>query len=451
MSFYPNKFDCEVNHLEEELFEKSKTKIQKVLKAASETVYYKKIINNISVDNITYKDFRTIPMTDKRMLNQNMLDMLSNKYSNFDRTLYNELTYRQKKEYLATFELELRITSGSTGNPVEIIKSKKDNERDYIMLNRYRRKLTDYNFKGNFVWIWPVNPLIRQYSYSNTEDQLRWRVNKYGEQYMLYGYSEDNLRALYDYIISHQIEWITSSPTALIFLIEFMQKYKYHIDTIQYIECHSEYLYEWQRKMIYEFFKCQIVSVYSSNEVQFIGGSCEEGHMHLFDKACFMEFIDNPYGSKDVYVTSLNYFDLPIIRYKLGDCGNWLMNESCNRLEKQPKFELKMYRENDYIVGKDGKRYEPFIITDSIVFLKNSYHLEINQYRVHQVAINRFEYYFEEQVVVNNMEECITFLQYYLSEILGYPITVQIINKDIRDFTFNGTKMKYFQVNKDIQ
>ena len=435
---------------EKDLFECRRNSIKKVLYKALETDYYRKKLKNINIDGITYDEFKKIPTLNKQTLNFNMLGMLTSKYKYFDSEFYRNLPYNQKRKYLEKNGLELKVTSGSTGSPIEVIKSKEDINRDYITLNWYRRKLTTYDFKGRFIWIWPVNPLIRSYFYPDAETNVFWDVNNYGTQYMLYSYSEENLKILYEYIVENKVEWLTSSPNALVNFIDYMEKNSIQIDTIKYIECHSEYLYDWQKEKIIQAFNCEVVSIYSSNEMQFIGGTCKCGHMHLFDSSCFMELLDNRHGGKDVYITSLNYLDIPIIRYKLGDCGEWENEQQCRLLNNKKIFLLKKYRENDYIVGLNGKKYEPFIITDSIVFLMNSFNLSIDLYRVKQVDINRFEYYFDESVHVFDLDECKKVLENYLESVLNYTIVVDIYKTPIKEFTYDGSKFRYFEVDSEL-
>lgn len=434
---------------EEKLFDDNKEKIKKIMKKALETEYYAPLIEKIDINNLTYNEFKKIPVLNKTELNANILRMFTSKYSDFNKNYYNNLQFNEKKKYLQKFGLDVRVTSGSTGIPVEVIKSKDDISRDYIILNWYRRKLTKYNFKGNFLWVWPVNIQTKKYFYPDEEAELFWPVNERGVQYMLYEYSDKNLEIMYNYIIDNKVEWITSSPNALIKFIAYLKKYNLKVDGIKYIECHSEYLYDWQRKEIYETFNCDISSIYSSNEVQFMGGTDEGHELQIFSKGCFIELLDNNKGGKNVCVTSLNYLDVPIIRYNLGDCGDWLIVENEDGTEKY-NLVLKKYRENDYIIDKYGKYHEAFIITDSIVLIKNIFNIKIDLYRVKQVDVNLFEYYFDSSLKVDNLDAIKEKLKKYLSDIFGYEINVRVLFVDINKATYYGKKFKYIEIDKDL-
>lgn len=162
----------------------------------------------MDLENLTYEQFSKIPILDKKTLNSNMINMLTNKYCDFKQEKCKGIPYEEKRDYLETFGLELRVTSGSAGIPVEVIKSKDDIKRDYVTLNFRRRKLSSYNFKGKFVWVWPVNPIIRKFFYPDSEDSVFWKVNKYGMQYMLNEYSPQNFAIVNTYICGNGIKLV---------------------------------------------------------------------------------------------------------------------------------------------------------------------------------------------------------------------------------------------------
>lgn len=66
--------------------------------------------------------------------------MLTKKFNGVDKDYYDSLPYGQKREYLSQYGLELRVTSGSTGIPVEVLKSKDDIKRDYVVFKLYEEK-----------------------------------------------------------------------------------------------------------------------------------------------------------------------------------------------------------------------------------------------------------------------------------------------------------------------
>lgn len=188
----------------------------------------------------------------------------------------------------------IKITSGSTGKPVEIIKAQNDIRREYIGLNFARKRNLGRLPTGNYIWIWPANPEIRKFFYSDSKVSI-YRDSKYGYKYMIPEYSEVTFRNLHSFIIQNDISWITAPPSMLCLFAEYLNINNLKI-RFSYIECHSEKLFNWQLNVIFEAFECIPVSVYSSNEIQFIGMTCNFGKMHLIPNNAFVEIIDDKQG-----------------------------------------------------------------------------------------------------------------------------------------------------------
>ena len=221
------------------------------------------------------------------------------------------------------------------------------------------------------------------------------------------------------------------------------------LNNIFYIECHSEFLSDWQAELITRRLGTLPVSIYSSNEVQFMGGRCVEGNRyHLFTRNCYLEFIKNRDGVNEVVVTSLNYLDFPIIRYNLGDCGKWINENKCTcNLSSLPTFELSEFRINDFLIKRNGSRIEPFVITDSIILVNDLCKTKITRYRVEQHDYGVFIYYLPKSCQNIGSLELSQFLEDYLSELLHEKVKVVVRYKEIDFFISNCSKYKYFEIN----
>lgn len=438
--------------MEEKNFNKEKGKIMRILRNAFKAKYYQQCFSELNLDlsrDITYEEFKKIPVMDKNNYNANKFDLVTLNTDDFDRDYYFSLSKgNEKQEYLQRFKLRYMTTSGSTGQPLEVLKGYNDEYMDYFTLNYYRKKMSNYNFKGAFVWIWPENPIMRQFLNGdmNGTELKKYRIeNRYGYKYFMHEHSDKNFKDLYDFICEKKCEWVTSSPSLLYKLACYIQEKQFNYIEFQYIECHSEKLYDWQKEKIEEVFKCKPVSIYSSNEIQFMAGMCENEHLHMFSKGCFIEFMENN-GIKEVCVTSLNYFDVPIIRYKLGDCGDWCYDEQCDsRLGKLPSFVLNGTRVNDLLTTKSGTIMEPFVITDSVHLLCNRFGLEIKQHKIKQLSPDSFAFYFSKRDLDSSNIEYRFFLQDYLTKLLGYEVNVTIAEiEDLKELN-DGRKFRYFE------
>jgi len=437
-------------NIEKRLFDSSLPKVMKVLERAAKTPYYAKLFSQAGLDlnsEIAYKQFCEIPITEKASYKLNCFDMISTNLLCYDdkNAILKAKTPQERNIILEKNGLFLKLTSGSTGQPMEVIKSEEDNRRDYFALNAYRRKATNYRFTGKYMWIWPANPYIKKFFGISETNCIVPNGNK-GYKYFLVEYSEKSMQDLYDAIFFYGCEWLTASPTAIVNLARHIEESDLDIPNLSYIECHSEKLNEWQSDIIHRIFGVKPVSIYSSNEVQFIAGSCEENHMHLFSNNCFVEFIQRPNNSKELVVTSLNYYDIPIIRYRLGDCGDWDQNDTARYcpLSKAPRIVLSGFRTNDLIVTTTGSIFEPFIITDAIYMLSLQTNLKMNKFFVRQVAPDLFEFYFTRaDLSLIDSQRTIDFLTNYLLSVIKCSVKVVICSYE--NIESSTRKYKYFE------
>ena len=443
----------EKDMIEKELFKKNYKKIKKVLECADTTSYYHALFVDAGIDlsgEITYEDFSRIAKTEKKTYEKNKYGMISNRMKGYDLDEMKNLEGIDKRyQYFKKNGIHSKTTSGSTGQPLEVLKSMKDEFRDYVNLNYYRRKMTNYDFSGQFVQIWPVNRAVFKTFFPNDEPgpNMYARINDNGYRYSLCEHSKENLKDLYDFIIEKECEWITSPPTVLYKLADLIEENRLAIPNIKYIECHSEKLYDWQKDKIIKVFNCDITSIYSSNEVMFMAGGCKNGKMHLFDKSCFMEIIPDEHGNNEIVVTSLNYFDIPVIRYKLGDCGKWIENQECGcELSDSYAFEIYGFRKNDYIKTESGVM-EPFVIADSIYNLSYNNGVKIKEYRVVQTDYNKFCFYIAKDFVESNKS---LEIKKSLTDFLNLGLEREDIDVELRVFdldesTYFSRKFRYFE------
>ena len=145
-------------------------------------------------------------------------------------------------------------------------------------------------------------------------------------------------------------------------------------------------------------------------------------------------------------MTSLNYLDAPIIRYRLGDCGDWVNDESpeeCSLL-KLPKIGLSGFRTNDMIRTPHGSMIEPFVITDAVYLLSLNAHARINEYYVLQITPTLFKFHFRHQDLQNiTHDRASRFLKKYLVQVLNYIVDVEVTNFEKSNLV--SKKFKYFE------
>ena len=418
------------------------SKIKRVLQSALQTRYYRNLFheNNIDIANIMdYESFRKIPLTTKEIYRENKYDFIIDSIRNkldVDLLQKNENNFQIYDAILNECGLNMVITSGSTGVPLEVIHSNSDDHRNYYALNRYRLKNSNVNLTGKYIWLLPMNEKTKQKFYSSECNFLK---EKTGIQYFLTNYSDYNLSQLHKIIEAEKPTWMTGSPTAVAIYAKFLfDRNLSH--SFQYIELHSEPCLEWQKEIIKRTFGDVFQCVYSSNEINFIAATQSCGHYHIIEDNVFVELIETQNRrSKKVIITALNSFDVPMIRYDIGDLAQEI---ECDKMETL-SLKLTGYRDSDLIMRYDGTLCEPYIIYDSIYFLNKEYGLDIKIYQVKQISIDRFEYHIKEPAIKYDKIKYEVYLEEFLKFSLKTDITVEIKEFTLQTLLENKKYMRF--------
>jgi phenylacetate-CoA ligase len=114
-----------------------------------------------------------------------------------------------------------------------------------------------------------------------------------------------------------------------------------------------------QRAAISEAFRCPVRETYGMAEIVAAAGECDAGLLHLWPEVGIVETRPDSAGAgrAELICTGLANPDMPLIRYRLGDCGGpvrWLDAPcACGRL--LPVLETIEGRADDVVYTRDGR------------------------------------------------------------------------------------------------
>lgn len=124
----------------------------------------------------------------------------------------------------------------------------------------------------------------------------------------------------------------------------------------------AEPLYDYQRKVIAEAFKCPVRETYGMGEIVVGASECKAERLHLWPEVGWVEVMDDGRVVEDgisgeLVCTGLFNGDMPLIRYQVGDRAKLLgesSNCSCGKL--LPEISRIEGRNNDVLIAPDGRR-----------------------------------------------------------------------------------------------
>ncbi len=153
----------------------------------------------------------------------------------------------------------------------------------------------------------------------------------------------------------------------------------------------GEVLHPHQRSVLQEVFGCQVVDEYGSAEVGHIAAECPHGQMHIAAENVIVEWEPAQEGMnahRELLVTDLTNFAMPLIRYRIGDLGAPAAPCPCGR--GMPVLRLGVGRTSDLVVLPGGRRAD-FSVFDAVPEEVSARGVPLRQFRVLQHAEDHFE------------------------------------------------------------
>lgn len=169
---------------------------------------------------------------------------------------------------------------------------------------------------------------------------------------------------------------------------------KYNIKNIQFeaVISWGDKMFDHYRSTIESGFNCKVYDIYGSTEGFVISGQKDLNYHYVFTPHVYLEILDKDGNEvKDgeighVVVTSLDAFEMPLIRYNLGDLAIKLPRSEYpkNRSLQLPLLQKIVGRETDIVYTPNGKG----LIVHTFTGIMEHYQ-EIKQFRVLQTTLDK--------------------------------------------------------------
>lgn len=286
----------------------------------------------------TYDDFLKIPLTTKSEI-QAAADVRS------------DLLPRS----IDRASLIPEFTSGSTGTPLEICKTKSERIRAGLRLWQCRAEHFSQAVSTRAVCLGPSPvPGVRREG-----RQIFISTNGITPQYLEKGLAMMSM--------SRNV-WIYGMAWSIRELCSFLDDHPAaHPRNISLVECQSESSSRQDRLDMGKRFGCRVVNYYGCAEIWLIAYSCPQDYLHINEDDVLVEVLndrrqpcaDGEVG--EVVVTSLAIRSLPFIRYRLGDRA-YRVGGRCPCGKRSSRLELIGTRASQVIRLPGGVKYEAMIL-----------------------------------------------------------------------------------------
>lgn len=316
-SVYKKLLETQSNSLEEKTKEQEMKLVEILLHAYEYVPYYKKILIERGVikdGEVILDNFVNVPILTKELIRENFDDLIST-----------DANYSFRGPYLNT-------SGGSTGEPVKFYQ---DNE---VWKNNMAVKWLYYSFVSKY-------PCKLVKLWGSERDILEGGI---GFQAYLQNLASNRVvlnafrmtkSTMYDYVNKiNRIrpEIIEGYVQSIYELALFVSEKKLYIHKPKGIITSAGTLYPEMREKLESVFGCVVYNRYGSREVGDIACSCSEGNeLHINNHNLYVEILGDDYlPSKPgelgkVYVTTLDNFSMPLIKYDVGDIAVLSNKKDC--------------------------------------------------------------------------------------------------------------------------
>jgi phenylacetate-CoA ligase len=165
-------------------------------------------------------------------------------------------------------------------------------------------------------------------------------------------------------IARHRLAYLWGYTSALYALAQDVLRSGRRDLRMRVVLTNAEPLSAEQRDVIGRAFQCPVRETYGMAEIAAAAGECEEGRLHLWPEAGLVEVMRPgtaealPAGETgELVCTGLINADMPLIRYRLGDCGRLApASARCACGRTLPLVDAVEGRADDVVLTADGRR-----------------------------------------------------------------------------------------------
>lgn len=268
------------------------------------TQYYKRLFDDCGFDVSSFRyidQMEKIPYLTKKIIQENLESMVNRQVSD---KVYHYFT-----------------TGGSTGIPMGFYRMNADKFKEAAFVN-YMWSMVGYRHTSKTA--------VLRGAYLGDKGVFYQDGNRL--YLSAYHMTDEQMEQQYYALVQYKPEYLHVYPSAIHMLSDYiLRKHLPPINSIKAVLTASENLYPYQRKMIYDAFRCKIYDFYGHSEHACMAGECEHNEKyHVYWQYGFTELL-NPQGGMaekegeivEIIATTYNNAVMPLIRYRTMDLAEY--------------------------------------------------------------------------------------------------------------------------------
>ena len=313
----------------------------------------------------TPEDIQRIPILTRQDVQANLDDLIA---TNCDRS-----------------KLRRNYTGGSTGTPMVFYQ---DHEHQaYHNAAKLRlRAWAGFEMGDKLAVLWGAD---RDISKRGWIARQRLHLIMRERRLNTYNLTPEKMEGFAQVLIRWQPKYILSYASSAYLFASFLQERGLdHIRPVA-IETSAEKLWDFQRPVIEDAFKCRVFNFYGSREITSVAAECEKhAGLHVFSDIVYLELLHDgqpvaPGQVGEIIVTDLANLAMPFIRYQNGDLAQ-ASSESCSCDRPFPLLTEIIGRSNDVLSTPNGQ-YVHGAFFNHLFFGIDG----VQRFQVHQTSLDK--------------------------------------------------------------
>lgn len=217
-------------------------------------------------------------------------------------------------------KLSAGSSGGSTGQPVFYRKDRKATSAGQAAhLLGWSFSGWKMSMKGLHIW---GNPTTVNEEWGRLSSRLKARVFRHHKFPAYTLHDGSRLHDLYELICKEKYDYIDGYTNAIYYFAEYLKNNNLSFtNPLKYVLTTAENLHDFQRRAIEDTI-APVFDTYGCSEINSIAFECSRcGLYHIIDPHVIVEYGDaiDESGNRELYVTDLDNFAFPMLRYRNGD------------------------------------------------------------------------------------------------------------------------------------
>ena len=249
-------------------------------------------------------------------------------------------------------------TSGTTGTPLTIWLSRASVQSWYALFEARWRRWYGVNLHDR--WGILGGQLVTPVLHSKPPFWV-WNAGLNQLYMSSYHLSLDFIPHYLEAIRRYRIVYLWGYTSSLYALAQEILSHDLHLP-MKVVIANAEPVYDYQRHVIQQAFQCALRETYGMSEAVMAAGECKKNSLHIWPEVGYLEILEEdqpvPLGkSGDLVCTGLLNPDMPLIRYRVGDCGSLSDDPTdCSCGRTLPVLAGIEGRADDVLFTQDGRR-----------------------------------------------------------------------------------------------